>query len=81
MGESTCACKLVALPISDPSGQGKAKLHISTLMELAMERCSTSRCAVELMGAMAMQHGFYGPDASHEECGEGLTIADGEETW
>ncbi|RYY88414.1 hypothetical protein EON63_02375 [archaeon] len=40
---------------------GKAVMHMETLTEIALERCDTARCAVQTMGDLAMQYGFYGP--------------------
>ena len=45
-----------------------------------MERCKTARCAVELMGKLAVEHGFYG-DASVMGAGENLMVNDPEEGW
>ena len=40
---------------------GKAVMHMETLTEIALERCDTARCAVQTMGDLAVQYGFYGP--------------------
>lgn len=84
MGESTCSSKLVAAPIY--SG-GRAAMHMETLTEIALERCDSARCAVQLMGDLAVQYGFYGPEWEDEiefaqdESGEAMTVSDPRETW
>lgn len=42
------------------SAGGKALLHMETLTEIALERCKTARCAIQTMGQLAEQYGFYG---------------------
>ena len=84
MGESTCSSKFVAAPVY---AGGKAKMHMETLTEIAMERCDSARCAVEMMGNLAVQHGFYGPEwdddevFAQDEAGEAMTVSDPRETW
>ena len=62
-------------------------MHMETLTELALERCDTARCAIQLMGDLASQYGFYGPEwdgplsTAQDEAGEALTISDRKETW
>ena len=59
MGESTCGGVWGAqsVPIFDG---GDALLEMAELSRIAMERCATARCAVQLMGDLAVEHGFYG---------------------
>jgi dipeptidase len=79
IGESTTGSRLMAHPLTRG---GKAAMKMETLTELAMERCITARCAVQLMGDMGSQYGFYGePMGGFEEAGEALTIADPNEVW
>jgi hypothetical protein len=49
MGESTCASKLYAAPVG-PSGGGKGKalFDISELSQIALERSSTAREAIQV---------------------------------
>jgi len=61
MGESSCAAMLTNRFPDDehdtrdvPTGM----LDTATLMQLAMERCATARCAVELMGSLSEEFGF-----------------------
>ncbi|CAJ1453288.1 unnamed protein product [Effrenium voratum] len=46
-----------------------------------MERSTSSRQAVELIGGLASKYGFYGPPDSFEGSGESLIIADPDEAW
>lgn len=54
-----------------------AIMTIEQLQAFALQRCTTAREAIELMGSLAVEYGY------RESCsrGEGLTIADGEEVW
>lgn len=85
MGESTCRAVFASKPAY---AGGKANVNVRTIMEVAMERCETARCAIILMGDLAMEHGFYGagdPSEPYEslqnEAGEALTVSDPHETW
>lgn len=84
MGESTCSSKFVAAPVY---AGGRASMHMETLTEIAMERCASARCAIATMGALAVAHGFYGPEWDDEavfaqdEAGEAMTVSDPHETW
>jgi len=85
MGESTCGSVFFAAPIYYPGG--KAAMHMETLTEIAMERCATARCAIQTMGDLATQYGFYGPEwdddlmNAQDEAGEAITVSDSTETW
>lgn len=74
LGESTSAGKFVHLA-------GPNLLCIRELTLLAMERCKTARCAVQTMGRLAEEHGFYGEDPGESGAGESLGLADGAEGW
>ena len=39
---------------------GTANFNMHSLMEIALERCDTARCAILTMGNLAYKHGFYG---------------------
>ena len=78
IGESTCSAVTVGLPLTVKGG--KAMFWVGELSHVAMERCKTSRCAVQLMGALAEKYGFYG-DGEREGAGETLTVADPNEAW
>ena len=85
MGESTCSARLVAFgrPLGD------ALFDVTALMRLGMERCRTARCAVQLMGRLAEEGGYYGssdpPEQGsglYEESGEAVSLIDAEgESW
>lgn len=83
MGESTCAARFWAAP---PQAGGKARMEVREMSKIALERCKTARCAVELMGHLGEQYGYYsadwsGGDNSLGEGGEALTVIDTEEAW
>jgi len=82
IGESTCGAKLASTPVS--SG-GSALFSIRGLTRIAMERCETAQCAVDLIGSLAVKYGIYGEvwegPSKFGEAGEALTIADPEEVW
>ena len=61
IGESTCGARITALPVSEG---GQALMDARELSLIALERCATARCAVEVMGGLAEAHGFYGIDAA-----------------
>jgi len=87
-GESTCSC--VDWPAlggkdSEPCAnatttEGCALFSIDALNQVAMERASTAKEAVQLMGDLAVEHGFYGAD-SFEGSAESLMVVDPEEGW
>ena len=58
MGESTCAARLFAAPVGWKDG--RALLNIGELMQLGLERGKTAREAIQIMGDLAQEHGFYG---------------------
>ena len=85
IGESTCATRLWAAPVGFG---GKALLEASELSQIALERGPTALCAVQLMGQLAEQYGFYSAewdpnDLSNtlSEGGEALTVADPNEVY
>ncbi|GMI16192.1 hypothetical protein TrLO_g12937 [Triparma laevis f. longispina] len=92
-GESTCDA-LLGMRSSPVSFGGSALFGIAALSRIALQRCKTARCAIELMGGLAEEKGFYGanspawvngemtPDKmGYAEGGEALTIADKTEAW
>ncbi|WP_319642601.1 dipeptidase [Methanovulcanius yangii] len=54
--------------------EGKRIFYSSELSNLALERCTTARAAVELVGELIETYGYYGT-------GETLIFADPEEAW
>ena len=52
----------------------KGLFHIEDLQGIALQRCSTAREAVLLMGRLAEQYGY-------RDGGECLTVADKRELW
>jgi dipeptidase len=55
IGESTCAGVFAAAPLGRG---GRALFSVDQLTQLAMERATTSREAVQLMGSLAVAHGW-----------------------
>ncbi|EQC30435.1 hypothetical protein SDRG_12009 [Saprolegnia diclina VS20] len=82
MGECTCSGRLISVPVS---AGGKALFDISELSHVAMERATTAREAIAVMGELAETYGYYGavwdgPNAVFE-AGETLTVVDTTEAW
>ena len=46
-----------------------------------MERASSAKEAVQLMGGLSEQYGFYGESNSFEGGSESLIVTDKEEAW
>jgi dipeptidase len=83
IGESTCAARFWAAPTS---AGGKAQIEVRQMSQIALERTTTARDAIRLMGSLAESLGFYaadwsGGDASLGEGGEALTVVDKTEAW
>ena len=78
IGESTCSGRFEA---EGRHNGGDALFCANELSRIAMERCATARCAVELMGSLAYEHGFYGASGSFEGGSETLLIGDTMEGW
>jgi dipeptidase len=76
--ESTCSAVYSAKSIS--SG-GSALLSINQLSQIAMERAKSAKEAVQIMGSLSEQYGFYGASASFEGAGESLIVTDPHEAW
>ena len=70
IGESTCSALFGAAARGHGGG---ALFSVDSLSRLAMERATTAREAVALMGSMAEEHGFYGANA-FEGTGESLMV-------
>lgn len=78
IGESTCSGVFGAIPLGAPNGT--ALFSVDELTHIAMERTSTAREAVQLMGDLAVQYGFYGA-GEFEGTAESLAVSDTEEAW
>lgn len=77
-GESTCSGRFWAASLAH---NGTALFSNSELSKIALERCKTARCAIELMGHFAMLHGFYGEGVDVDTGSETLLIADTTEAF
>lgn len=71
-GESTCSGVFSAKALPE----GKALFSINELSRVALERTFSAREAVQLMGDLAEQYGFYGASGSFEGSAETLLVAD-----
>ena len=69
IGECTCGAKVHPNP--DPR---KRIFYAAELSRVALEQCSNARKAVELMGKLIAEYGYYGT-------GETLLVGDAEEAW
>jgi dipeptidase len=88
ISESSCAAHLINKPPDNPSMRPVpvAILDVMTLMQLALERCATARCAVDTMGSLADEYGYL-PDGAEGLIGMALKgmpptgLADGRVTY
>jgi len=78
IAESTCSAVYAAKSVAKG---GKALLSINALSQIAMERATTARDAVQIMGDLSQKYGFYGASASFEGGGESLLVTDKTEGW
>ena len=78
VGENTCSGVFGAIPLGAPNGT--ALLSIDQLTQIAMERSSTARQAIEIMGELAEEYGFYGA-GEFEGTAESLGVTDPNEAW
>lgn len=76
IGESTCAAKLFAAPVSDG---GKALLEISELSQIALERARTAKEAILVMGDLAEKYGYYSAEWNIHKYGESYAMGEGGE--
>merc|ERR1719487_2832708 len=80
IGESTCNARTVGFPADQPGGFNH--VGIEDLSKIALERCATARCAVEVMGKVAVEQGFYSADSGtvdapdFQDSAEALVLAD-----
>jgi hypothetical protein len=85
IGESTCRARFTAKPVLVDGGRALITVYMMT--EIAMERCATARCAIQLMGDLATRYGYYGPGwekdvpSAQDEAGEALVVSDTRENW
>ncbi|CAM9441809.1 unnamed protein product [Phaeothamnion confervicola] len=87
IGESTCGAAFMAGPRDEICAMCNALFDISELSRVALERAATAREAIQIMGDLAVEHGFYGSEwdpedlFSYLEAGESLQVTDPEEAW
>ncbi|TMW60564.1 hypothetical protein Poli38472_000606 [Pythium oligandrum] len=61
IAESTSGARTVGWPSDLP--HGKNLFGIAELSKVALERCDSARCAVQTMGDLAVEYGFYSEDS------------------
>lgn len=87
IGESTCTCRTVGWPATPDKPYGYNHAGIEDLSKIALERCDTARCAVQTMGDIAVEQGFYSADSGeptapgYSDAAEALAVADLKELW
>ena len=89
IGESTAMAMTVGWAAAKDKPWGKNRVGIEDLTKLAMERCKTARCAVQMMGDIAVEQGFYSADSGSPEApayggsSEALVLVDADpgEMW
>merc|ERR1719230_2436744 len=72
-GESTTFAILSA---SQPNTT--SLFYTNEAMKVALERCKTARCAIQTMGDLVEEYGFYGDGAGS---GESVSVNDPTEAW
>ena len=77
LAECTCSSIFGAEPLP----KGRALLGYMELTRIALERCGSARDAVDTMGRLAEEHGFYGNTKRLTGAAESLAVADGAEAW
>jgi dipeptidase len=75
-GESTTMLKAGIPEI--PSRFARPLFSAASLMAVALERCATARCAVETMGSLVSDFGFF-PESPGT--GEAITVIDSRASW
>lgn len=78
IGESTCSGIFGAIPVGAPNGT--ALFSVDQLTQIAMERATSAREAIEIIGPLAVEHGFYGA-GEFEGTAESLAVSDPQEAW
>ncbi|KAJ9464606.1 hypothetical protein DIPPA_58035 [Diplonema papillatum] len=73
MSESTCSAYFTA-------SHSTALLNIVDLSQIGLERATTAREAISVMGELAVEYGFYG-DTAQDGAGESLMVSDPREAW
>ncbi|KAL1508264.1 hypothetical protein AB1Y20_004380 [Prymnesium parvum] len=80
LGESTTSSIAPVDGWAKPRDEGGAAIFgIQPLTEIALERCDTARCAVQTMGQLAEEYGFYQDDGT--PTGEAIVAGDKQEVW
>jgi len=84
IGESTATAMTAGWAATKDKPWGHNRVGIEDLTKLALERCKTARCAVQTMGDVAVQQGFYSADTGSPDApayggsSEALVVVDAE---
>jgi len=82
IGESTSSARFGenAVPRSCPTCDGPL-VDVAAISLIALERCDTAKCAVQMMGDLATTYGYYGAETGEGDRGEALTVSDPKEVY
>ncbi|TMW65833.1 hypothetical protein Poli38472_003598 [Pythium oligandrum] len=82
IGESTCGARFYSKPATQG---GDALFDVTELSRIALQRSTTAREAIQIMGDLGVKYGYYGAewegDGVYGEAGEALTVTDTTEAW
>lgn len=81
MSESTCSSRITTVGCDYLGQTNCAIMSIDELSRIGMERASTARQAIQIMGDLAVQYGFYGIGTGVEEGAESLIVSDPNEAF
>ena len=80
-GVMMAECMCSSIFGAEPPPKGRALLGYMELTRIALERCSSAREAIDLMGRLSEEHGFYGNTRKYTGSAESLAVVDGREAW
>ncbi|KAI9028361.1 putative peptidase [Hyaloraphidium curvatum] len=75
IGETTTSARFAGWPKAPGVPFGNSLFCVEELSKIAMERCDSARCAIETMGALAVEHGFYSEESGEDPEHATLTFA------
>jgi dipeptidase len=83
MGEATSTARTVGFPHTGKTKEyGYNYMGIADMTKIGLERCKTARCAIKVMGDLAVKYGFYSEDSGtsdkpgYADSSESLGIVD-----
>lgn len=84
IAESSCSSVIFAKGCgseTDRHDGNCAVMSIDELSRIALQRATTARNAILIMGRLSEEYGFYGPTPAEKEGGESLIVGDTLEAW